>query len=111
MDNGKFGLTFSTGLGAVTALITMLESGDHIVAERDLYGGSCTAFTKIASKMNISVDFVDFTDLGKVEEIVKPNTKLFWVESPTNPLLKVVDIEAVCKVAHKFPEVTMSRFS
>ncbi|XP_038107999.1 putative cystathionine gamma-lyase 2 [Culex quinquefasciatus] len=107
LDNAKFGLTFSTGLGAVTALITMLKSGDHIVAERDLYGGSCTAFTKIASKMNISVDFVDFTDLGKVEEIVKPNTKLFWVESPTNPLLKVVDIEAVCKIAHKLPEVVV----
>uniref|UniRef100_A0A1Q3FRV4 cystathionine gamma-lyase n=1 Tax=Culex tarsalis TaxID=7177 RepID=A0A1Q3FRV4_CULTA len=105
LDNGKYGLTFSTGLGAVTAIVTMLKSGDHIVAERDLYGGSCTVFTKIASKMNIAVDFVDFTNLAKVEATIKPNTKLFWVESPTNPLLKVVNIQAVCNIAHKLPEI------
>lgn len=107
LENGKYGLAFSTGLGAVTAIITLLKSGDRILAERDLYGGSYVAFTKVASKMGIAVDFVDFTDLKKVEEMIKPSTKMFWVESPTNPLLKVVDIEAVCTIAHKIPEVVV----
>lgn len=107
LDNGKYGLTFSSGLGATTTVITMLSAGDHIVAGDDLYGGTNRLLRNVAMKMNITVDFVDCTDLAKVEAAVKPNTKLFWIETPTNPLLKVIDIEAVCHVAHKFPEVVV----
>lgn len=107
LDNGKYGLTFSSGLGATTTVITMLSAGDHIVAGDDLYGGTNRLLRNVAMKMNITVDFVDCTDLAKVEAAVKPNTKLFWIETPTNPLLKVIDIEAVCRVAHKFPEVVV----
>ncbi|XP_055526270.1 cystathionine gamma-lyase [Wyeomyia smithii] len=105
LDNGKYGLTFSSGLGTTTTIITMLQAGDHIVAGDDLYGGTNRLLRKVALKMNISIDFVDCTNIAKVEAAVKPNTKLFWIETPTNPLLKVIDIEAVCAVAHKFPEV------
>lgn len=105
LDNGKYGLTFSSGLGVTTTVITMLSSGDHIVAGDDLYGGTNRLLRNVAMKMNIEVDFVDCTDLAKVEAAVKPNTKLFWIETPTNPLLKVIDIAAVSNVAHKFPGV------
>ncbi|XP_053698123.1 cystathionine gamma-lyase [Sabethes cyaneus] len=107
LDNGKYGLTFSSGLGATTAMITMLEAGDHVVAGDDLYGGTNRLLRKVAMKMNITIDFVDCTDLAKVEAAVKSNTKLFWIETPTNPLLKVIDIAAVCAVAHKFPGVVV----
>lgn len=107
LDNGKYGLTFSSGLGVTTTVITMLSSGDHIVAGDDLYGGTNRLLRNVAMKMNIQVDFVDCTDLAKVEAAVKPNTKLFWIETPTNPLLKVIDIAAVSKVAHKFPGVVV----
>lgn len=107
LDNGKYGLTFSSGLGVTTTVITMLSSGDHIVAGDDLYGGTNRLLRNVAMKMNIEVDFVDCTDLAKVEAAVKPNTKLFWIETPTNPLLKVIDIVAVSEVAHKFPGVVV----
>lgn len=107
LDNGKYGLTFSSGLGVTTAVITMLKAGDHIVAGDDLYGGTNRLLRNVALKMNISIDFIDATDMSKVEAALKPNTKLVWIETPTNPLLKVIDIEAVCKVAHKLPEVVV----
>ncbi|XP_062536737.1 cystathionine gamma-lyase [Armigeres subalbatus] len=107
LDNGKYGLTFSSGLGVTTTVITMLKAGDHIVAGDDLYGGTNRLLRQVAMKMNIEVDFVDCTNLAKIEAAIKPNTKLFWIESPTNPLLKVIDIEAVCKVAHKHPGVVV----
>lgn len=107
LDNGKYGLTFSSGLGVTTTIITMLKAGDHVVAGDDLYGGTNRLLRQVAMKMGIDVDFVDTTDLKKVEAAVKPNTKLFWLETPTNPLLKVSDIEAVCKIAHKFPGVVV----
>lgn len=107
LDNGKYGLTFSSGLGVTTTIITMLSAGDHVVAGDDLYGGTNRLLRQVAMKMNIAVDFVDTTDLAKVEAAIKPNTKLFWLETPTNPLLKVADIEAVCKIVHKFPGVVV----
>lgn len=107
LDNGKYGLTFSSGLGVTTTIITMLKAGDHVVAGDDLYGGTNRLLRQVAMKMGIDVEFVDTTDLKKVEAAVKPNTKLFWLETPTNPLLKVSDIEAVCKIAHKFPGVVV----
>lgn len=107
LDNGKYGLTFSSGLGVTTTIITMLKAGDHVVAGDDLYGGTNRLLRQVAMKMGIDVDFVDTTDLKKVEAAVKSNTKLFWLETPTNPLLKVSDIEAVCKIAHKFPGVVV----
>ncbi|XP_058442650.1 cystathionine gamma-lyase isoform X2 [Malaya genurostris] len=107
LDNGKYGLTFSSGLGVTTAIITMLKAGDNIVAGDDLYGGTNRLLRNVAMNMNISIDFVDATDLAKVENALKPNTKLVWIETPTNPLLKVIDIEAVCAIVHKVPGITV----
>ncbi|XP_058129841.1 cystathionine gamma-lyase isoform X2 [Anopheles ziemanni] len=107
LDNGRFGLTFASGLGATTTVITMLKSGDHIVAGDDLYGGTNRLLRNVALKMGIEIDFVDLTDLPAVEKSIKPNTKLFWMETPTNPLLKVIDIRAVTDVAHKQPGIVV----
>ncbi|XP_053658513.1 cystathionine gamma-lyase [Anopheles marshallii] len=107
LDNGRFGLTFSSGLGATTTIITMLQNGDHIVAGDDLYGGTNRLLRNVALKMGIEVDFVDLTKLQLVEQAIKPNTKLFWMETPTNPLLKVVDIRAVSEIAHKQPGIVV----
>lgn len=107
LDNGRFGLTFASGLGATTTVITMLKSGDHIVAGDDLYGGTNRLLRNVALKMGIEIDFVDLTDLPAVEKAIKPNTKLFWMETPTNPLLKVIDIRAVTDVAHKQPGIVV----
>ncbi|XP_035787759.1 cystathionine gamma-lyase-like [Anopheles albimanus] len=107
LDNGKFGLTFASGLGATTTVITMLKGGDHVVAGDDLYGGTNRLLRNVAIKMGIEIDFVDLTNLEKVEQAIKPTTKLFWMETPTNPLLKVVDIKAVSEIAHKRPGIVV----
>ncbi|XP_055604932.1 cystathionine gamma-lyase [Uranotaenia lowii] len=107
LDNGKYGLTFSSGLGTTTCVVTMLKAGDHILSGDDIYGGTNRLLRNVAMNMNISVDFVDCTNLAKVEAAIKPNTKLIWIETPTNPTLKVIDIEAVCKIAHKHPGVVV----
>uniref|UniRef100_A0A182Q2Z1 cystathionine gamma-lyase n=1 Tax=Anopheles farauti TaxID=69004 RepID=A0A182Q2Z1_9DIPT len=107
LDNGRFGLTFASGLGATTTVITMLQSGDHVVAGDDLYGGTNRLLRNVAIKMGIQIDFVDLTNLKLVEQAIKPNTKLFWMETPTNPLLKVVDIRAVSEIAHKQPGIVV----
>ncbi|XP_049541555.1 cystathionine gamma-lyase [Anopheles darlingi] len=107
LDNGKFGLTFASGLGATTTVITMLKSGDHVVAGDDLYGGTNRLLRNVAMKMGIEIDFIDLTNLEQVEQAIKPNTKLFWMETPTNPLLKVIDIKAVSEIAHKRPGIVV----
>uniref|UniRef100_A0A2M4CUB2 cystathionine gamma-lyase n=1 Tax=Anopheles darlingi TaxID=43151 RepID=A0A2M4CUB2_ANODA len=107
LDNGKFGLTFASGLGATTTVITMLKSGDHVVAGDDLYGGTNRLLRNVAMKMGIEIDFIDLTNLEQVEQAIKPNTKLFWMETPTNPLLKVIDIRAVSEIAHKRPGIVV----
>lgn len=101
LDGGKYGITFASGLGATTAILTMLDHGDHIVIGDDVYGGTNRIIRQVASRLGITFDFVDPTDLKAINAAINPNTKLFWIETPTNPLLKVVDIEKVADIAHK----------
>ncbi|XP_058448505.1 cystathionine gamma-lyase-like isoform X2 [Malaya genurostris] len=101
LDNGKYGLAFASGHGVATAIITLLKAGDHIVASDNLYGGTNRLLRNFCVDMNIAVDFVNGTDLEKVKAALKPSTKLVWMESPTNPLMKVIDIEAVCAEVHR----------
>ncbi|MAO65839.1 MAG: cystathionine gamma-synthase [Balneola sp.] len=90
---------FSSGVAAMDSLMKMLRPGDHVVTTNDLYGGSYRLFTKVFEPYGIDFTFVDMTDLGKVEEAITPNTKLMWIETPTNPLLRVVDIQALVDIA------------
>lgn len=100
MDNAEFALTFSAGVGALSAIIATLKSGDEIVSTQNLYGGTIRLFRDLAAKNGIETQYVDFDDLKSLESVLKPNTKLVWIESPTNPLLTVLDIKAIADVVH-----------
>lgn len=98
LDDGKYGLCFASGLGALSAVVQMLKAGDHLLSMDDVYGGTNRYFRKVATKFNISVTFYDFSDLDNLDKEIKPNTRIIWLENPTNPLLKVIDIKAVCEI-------------
>lgn len=96
LENGKHCLTFSSGLGATVAITALLQAGDHLIAADDLYGGTNRYFQKGLSKQNIKVTFMDMTkNVQNVIDAIEPNTKMVWLESPSNPLLKIIDLRAV----------------
>ncbi len=103
LENARYGLAFASGLAAETTLfLSVLKSGDHMVAFDDLYGGSRRLMDKIfQNKFQISVSFVDARDSGQVAAAIHKNTRLVWLETPTNPLLKLCDIEEICRIAHQ----------
>ncbi|EDW79074.1 uncharacterized protein Dwil_GK12336 [Drosophila willistoni] len=101
LDNAKYGLTFSSGLGATTAVLSMLSAGDHIVVGDDIYGGTNRLIRQITSRFGISATFVDPTNLEAFKAAFKPETKLVWIESPTNPLITIVDIKAISVICHQ----------
>ena len=100
LDNCKYALTFSSGLGAQSAIISTLKTGDGIIIGDDLYGGTNRLFRNIETHMGVDLTFVDLTDLKNLQAAIKPNTKLVWLETPTNPMLKVIDIRAVAEMVH-----------
>lgn len=101
LENGKFGLAFGSGLAATDAVLKLLKPGDEVVSTNDLYGGTYRLFTKIFEKYGIKFHFVGMENADKIEEYINSNTKLIWVETPTNPMMNIIDIEAVSKVAKK----------
>ncbi|GLH08237.1 Cystathionine gamma-lyase [Gryllus bimaculatus] len=105
LDNAKYGLCFSSGLGATTAVLKLLKPGDHIVALDDLYGGTYRLLTQIAEPMDIKTTFVDGCDPMNVENAITKDTKMVWLETPTNPLLKIIDITKVCELVHRHKNV------
>ncbi|MFT4702975.1 MAG: cystathionine gamma-lyase [Bradymonadia bacterium] len=100
LEGGTHGAAFGSGCAATTTVMQMLSAGDHVIAGDDLYGGTYRLFTKVLMRHGIEFSFVDTTDPSTVAAAVKPNTKLVWLETPTNPMLKVTDIAAVCDAAH-----------
>lgn len=101
IENGEFGLAFGSGLAATDAVLKLLKPGDEVVSTNDLYGGTYRLFTKIFEKYGIKFHFVGMENADKIEEYINSNTKLIWVETPTNPMMNIIDIEAVSKVAKK----------
>ncbi len=101
LENGKHGLCFASGMAAIDAVIKMLVPGDEVISTNDLYGGSYRIFTKIFQNYGIKFHFVNMADLGKVEALVNKNTKMIWVETPTNPLLNIIDIKGCAEIAKK----------
>ena len=99
LENGKYGLAFASGLAASTATLSILKQGDHVVAMEDLYGGTYRLFEKVLAPMNISFSYIDGTNIQEFKQAIKPETKLIWIETPTNPLLKLVDINSVSEIA------------
>ncbi|KAB7504864.1 Cystathionine gamma-lyase [Armadillidium nasatum] len=104
LEQAKYGLTFASGMAATQSIINMLKVGDHFITMDDLYGGTNRFFRKVASKFGLIIDFVDATDLENVRKAVKENTKMIWIETPTNPTLKVVDIRGVSEIAKSLPD-------
>jgi cystathionine gamma-lyase len=103
LEKARYGLAFSSGLAAeTTVLLALLQSGDHIVAFDDLYGGTKRLFNNVFNEYGIHVSYVDATDTTRVEEAIHPHTRMIWIETPSNPLLKVCDIRAIAAIAHKY---------
>lgn len=102
LEGGKAGFAFATGLAAIDAVLKTLSSGDEIVAVDDIYGGAYRLFTHIYQKFNIKVHYVDTTNADSVVDYISDKTKLVWLESPTNPTLKVSDIERIASIAHAY---------
>lgn len=100
IDNAKFALTFSAGVGAITSIISTLQSGDGIISTQNLYGGTIRLFRDFGAKMGIETQYVDFDNLKTLEAALKANTKIVWIETPTNPLLTILDIKAIADVVH-----------
>lgn len=101
LENGTRGFCFSTGLAAITAVTRLVSPGEEILACDDLYGGTYRLFSRILAKRGINVRYVDFNNLDAVAASITSNTKLVYLESPTNPLLQVIDIRAVADIAHR----------
>lgn len=99
LENGKYGLAFASGLAAEAAVLSVLSPKDHIVAMDDLYGGTYRLFEKVFAPLGISTTYVDGTNLDAVKSAINKNTKLIWLETPTNPLLKIADIQAISEIA------------
>lgn len=95
LENGAFGLAFGSGMAAIDAVMKLLKPGDEVLSTNDLYGGSYRLFTKIYSGFGLSFRFADLSDLSSLDSLITPKTKLVWVESPTNPMLGIVDIAAL----------------
>jgi len=99
LENGHTGVAFSSGLAAIDAVIKLLKSGDEIIAVDDIYGGTFRLFTRIYEKFGIRVTYVDATDPENIFNAISSRTKLIWIETPTNPTLKVADIKAIAAIA------------
>lgn len=101
LENGKFGICFSSGMGATDTVIKLLKPGDEVITSNDLYGGSYRMFTKVYQKYGIKFHFIDLTNAENARAYVNANTKLFWLETPSNPLMRVIDIQALVAMAKK----------
>ncbi len=99
LENAKYGVCFASGLAAVNTVLNLLKSGDHVIAPDDLYGGSYRIFSEVYTKYGIEFTFVDQTNLSQVQGALKENTKVIWIETPSNPLLKISDIKALSVIA------------
>lgn len=99
IENGQYGLAFASGLAAMDAVMKLLKPGDEVISTNDLYGGSYRLFTKIFEDFGLRFHFVDMNEVSHVEEVISDKTKLIWVETPTNPMMNVVDIAAIATLA------------
>ncbi len=100
LENAEFGRAFSSGMASINTVLNLLESGDHVVTGNDVYGGTHRIFTQVYEEYDIEFSFVDMTDLSALEGAFQENTKLLWLETPTNPLMSIVDIEGAAEIAH-----------
>ena len=109
LESGTHGFAFASGMAATSTLMDLLEHGDHIVAMDDLYGGSFRLFDKVRKRSSgFDFSFVDMTDLDALEAAITPKTRMLWIETPTNPMLKIVDLAGVIELAKKYNVITVA---
>tara|TARA_R110000796_G_scaffold250788_2_gene380527 strand:+ start:11214 stop:12368 length:1155 start_codon:yes stop_codon:yes gene_type:complete len=101
IENGNYGLAFASGLAAIDAVLKLLNPGDEVIATDDLYGGSYRLFKRVFEKYNIIFHFVAMEDASILEKYINSKTKLIWIETPTNPMMRIIDIKRVSQIAHK----------
>lgn len=101
LEGGTHGFAFASGCAATSTILLGLESGDHVVAMDDLYGGTFRLFDKVFSRMGITTSFCNLSNPTELEIAIRPSTKLIWIETPSNPMLKLVDIAAICEIAKR----------
>ena len=99
LEGARHGLAFASGLAATDGVLHLLEAGDHVLASDDVYGGTFRIFDKVFRRHGLSFDYVDMSDARNVERALRPRTRLVWIESPTNPMLKIVDLAEVARIA------------
>jgi len=100
LEEGKFGLTFASGLAAEHAVLSLLRPGDHVVVPEDMYGGTYRLFAQVFEPLNIQFSLADFADIQSIQKAFTASTKMVWIETPTNPLLKIFDIALISEFAH-----------
>ncbi len=98
LENAQHGSAFASGMAATAAVLNTLAMGDHVVVTDDLYGGTYRLFSRVLTRYGLEFTYVDMADLAAVRAAIRPNTKMFWIETPTNPLLKLIDIAAICSL-------------
>ncbi len=101
LENGKYGLAFSSGLAAIDALLKTLKPGDEVISTNDLYGGSYRLFKKIFQKYDIKFHFVNMEDIKNIEDSITKKTRLIWLETPTNPMMNIIDIKSLAKLSKR----------
>src|SRR5690606_10312208 len=101
LEGGQFGICFSSGMGATDAVIKLLSPGDEVITSTDLYGGSYRMFRKIYEKFGIKFHFIDLSHAENIVPYITHRTKLFWLETPTNPLMNIIDIAACVEIARE----------
>lgn len=99
LENGKFGLCFSSGMGATDAVLRLLNPGDEVITSNDLYGGSYRLFTKVYERAGVKFHFIDLTNPENIVPLINKNTRLLWLETPSNPLMRIIDIQACVAIA------------
>lgn len=102
LENGEYGVAFGSGMAAIDAVLKLLKAGDEVVATNDLYGGTYRLFTKIYKNFGIKFHFVGMENMKNMESYINENTKLLWIETPTNPMMHIIDIEAVAEISKKY---------
>jgi len=108
LEGGKVGLATATGMAAITTALFLLESGDHVIAGNDIYGGTYRLFDHVFPRMGLSFSFIDMRDPAAVEAAVTDRTKMIWIETPSNPLLNIIDIAAVAGIAGRHGLLTVA---
>ncbi|MET0503298.1 MAG: cystathionine gamma-synthase [Candidatus Binatia bacterium] len=101
LEDAKYGLAFSSGMGAAATMMLLFKRGDHVISSRDVYGGTYRLFKRVLEDFGLTFSFVETSNLRTVERAVTRQTRLLWIESPTNPLLRIADIRAAAKIAHQ----------